>query len=85
MAEPTNAPIVDADKIDQTKLTDELKKAANYEKLVENENNKELVTDDGKEIFFFCQIIQPVLVKAYQFGIDATLFCFGSQVGSQFF
>src|SRR5205085_4944508 len=50
VAEPTNAPIVDADKIDQTKLTDELKKAANYEKLVENENNKELVTDDGKEI-----------------------------------
>ncbi|CAJ0844982.1 9105_t:CDS:10 [Entrophospora sp. SA101] len=48
--EPTNAPIVDAGKIDQTKLTDELKKAANYEKLVENENNKELVTDDGKEI-----------------------------------
>src|SRR5438445_693268 len=39
VAEPTNAPIVDADKIDQTKLTDELEKAANYEKLVENENN----------------------------------------------
>ncbi|CAG8481822.1 860_t:CDS:2 [Cetraspora pellucida] len=46
--EAVNTPIVEADKIDQTKLTDELKKAANYEKLVAD--NKDLTTDDGKEM-----------------------------------
>ncbi|CAG8465009.1 10477_t:CDS:2 [Gigaspora margarita] len=47
--ETTNAPIVDADKkeIDQTKLTDQLGKATDYEKLVND--NQDLVTDDGSK------------------------------------
>lgn len=44
--ELANAPIVDIDKIDQTKLTDELKKTADYKKLATD--NSDLVTDDGK-------------------------------------
>jgi len=44
-----------------------------------------LGTDDGKEIFFLRQIIQSVLIKAYQFGIDAAFLGFRCQIGGQLF
>ena len=44
-----------------------------------------LCTDDGKEVFFFGEIIEPVLFEAYQFGIDALLFRFGREFIGQFF